>query len=109
MRLEGRRALMTGGRRGLARAIAAALVQAGASVAISHEGAADAGEAAATAAAIGATAAIPVDLADPAVPAALLAAATVRLGGPVGILVCNAAFEQRIPLDDINPLDADRH
>ena len=45
MMLAGRRALVTGGRRGLGRAIAAALAHAGAAVAISHEGAHDAAEA----------------------------------------------------------------
>jgi NAD(P)-dependent dehydrogenase (short-subunit alcohol dehydrogenase family) len=109
LRLDGRRALVTGGRRGLGRAIAQALVRAGAAVAISHEGEADAAEAAATAAAIGAAAALPADLADPAAPAALVAAAAAALGGPLGILVCNAAFEQRVPLEAIDPLEADRH
>jgi NAD(P)-dependent dehydrogenase (short-subunit alcohol dehydrogenase family) len=109
MMLAGRRALVTGGRRGLGRAIAAALAQAGAAVAISHEGAHDAAEAAATASAIGARTALPADLADPAAPAALVQAAAAALGGPLGILVCNAVFEQRVPLEAIDPLDADRH
>ncbi|WP_426959199.1 SDR family NAD(P)-dependent oxidoreductase [Muricoccus radiodurans] len=109
LRLEGRRALVTGARRGLGRAIAAALVQAGAAVAISHEGMHDQAEAAATAAAIGATAAIPADLADPAAPAGLVRAASDRLGGPLGILVCNAAYERRTALADITAEEADLH
>ncbi|MDB5370318.1 MAG: transcriptional antiterminator [Roseomonas sp.] len=107
--LGGRRALVTGGRRGLGRVIAAALVRAGARVAIFHEGPDDAGEAAVTAAAIGSDAVLPADLADTAATRALVAAATQRLGGPVGILVCDAAFEQRVLLDAMVADEIDRH
>jgi NAD(P)-dependent dehydrogenase (short-subunit alcohol dehydrogenase family) len=107
--LTGRRALVTGGRRGLGKAIAAALVQSGARVAISHEGPSDAAEATATARAIGAVAALPADLADPSAPALLIEAAAASLGGAPDVLVCNAAFEQRVPLDAIDPLEADLH
>jgi glucose 1-dehydrogenase len=109
LNLAGRRALVTGGRRGLGKAIAAALVQAGADVAISHEGAGDAAEARETAAAIGALDALPADLADPLAPAQLLHAATAALGGEPDLLICNAAFEQRVALEAIDPLDADLH
>ncbi len=100
-RLDGQSALVTGGRRGLGRAIAAALAASGARVAISHEGAHDEAEARATAEAIGA-AALPADLADPTVPEALVATAARSLGG-LRILVCNAAAERRESLAEITP------
>jgi glucose 1-dehydrogenase len=109
LNLTGRRALVTGGRRGLGKAIAAALVQAGADVAISHEGTGDAAEARETATAIGALAALPADLADPLAPERLLQAATAALGGEPDLLICNAAFEQRVALEAIDPLEADLH
>ena len=99
-RLDGRRALVTGARRGLGRAIAQALVEAGARVVISHEGSADMAEAAASATAIGASAALPADLAAPEAPAALIAATAALLGG-LDILVCNAAAERREALEEI--------
>jgi NAD(P)-dependent dehydrogenase (short-subunit alcohol dehydrogenase family) len=105
-RLDGRRALLTGGRRGLGRAIAAGLVQAGARVVLSHEGAADAAEAAATAREIGAEAALPADLSQPGAPAALVAAAVAALGG-LDILVCNAAAERREALEEVAAETAD--
>jgi NAD(P)-dependent dehydrogenase (short-subunit alcohol dehydrogenase family) len=107
--LAGRRALVTGGRRGLGRAIAAALAASGAQVAISHEGSADAAEATAAAVDIGAAAVLPADLADPAATRQLIASAAHRLGGPIGILVCNAAFEYRAPLAELEAADMDRH
>lgn len=108
LRLDGRAALVTGARRGLGRAIAAALVQAGARVAISHEGERDRAEAEATAAAIGAAHLLAGDLSDPAVPAAMVAEAARRLGG-LGILVCNAAVDIREDLEEIHAERADLH
>jgi NAD(P)-dependent dehydrogenase (short-subunit alcohol dehydrogenase family) len=99
-RLHGAPALVTGGRRGLGRAIAAALVGCGARVAISHEGAHDAEETEATAKAIGAVAMLPGDLRRPDAPAALIAEAAKALGG-LRILVCNAAAERRESLTEI--------
>ena len=101
-RLDGAAALVTGGRRGLGRAIAAALAASGARVAISHEGTADAAEAAATLRAIGGVAALPADLRLPEAPATLIAAAVAALGG-LRILVCNAAAERREALSEITP------
>jgi glucose 1-dehydrogenase len=101
-RLDGQAALVTGGRRGLGRAIAAALVASGARVAISHEGAHDAAEAAATVQAIGAVAALAADLRRPDAPAELIAAAAGLLGG-LRVLVCNAAAERREALTEITP------
>jgi NAD(P)-dependent dehydrogenase (short-subunit alcohol dehydrogenase family) len=99
-RLDGRRALVTGARRGLGRAIAAAFVQAGARVAISHVDESDAVEARATAAAIGALA-LPADLSRPGAGEALIAAAATALGG-LDILVCNAAAERRETLPEMS-------
>lgn len=99
--LHGAPALVTGGRRGLGRAIAAALVGAGARVAISHEGAHDAAETEATARGIGAVA-LPGDLSQPGTPARLVDATAATLGG-LRILVCNAAHERRESLDAITP------
>ena len=109
LRLDGRNALVTGARRGLGRAIAAMLAGAGAAVAISHEGGHDADEAQETGRAIGAAAVVAADLSDPAAPGRLLQDATSRLGGPVGILVCNAAFERRVALDAMAAEETDLH
>ena len=107
--LAGQRALVTGARRGLGRAIAAAMVACGARVAISHEGPGDAAEAAVTAAAIGAAAALPADLTDPDAAPALIRAAADALGGPLRLLVLNAAYERRVALDAMRADDTDRH
>ena len=107
LRLDGRRALVTGARRGIGRAIAAMFVEAGASVAISHEGEHDAFEARETGRVIGTAAVIAADLSDPAAPARLMQDATRCLGGPIGILVCNAAVDRRIVMADLAVEDID--
>jgi NAD(P)-dependent dehydrogenase (short-subunit alcohol dehydrogenase family) len=99
--LHGAAALVTGGRRGLGRAIAAALAGAGARVAIGHEGTQDEAEAETTARAIGAVA-LPADLSQPDAPARLIEATVATLGG-LRILVCNAAHERREVLEAITP------
>jgi NAD(P)-dependent dehydrogenase (short-subunit alcohol dehydrogenase family) len=99
-RLDGRAALVTGARRGLGRAIAASLAEAGARVTITHQGDADRMEAEETAHAIGAAHLLAGDLADPDVPAHLVNHAAARMGG-LQILVCNATYERRESLDQI--------
>ena len=90
--LSGRSAIVTGGNRGLGRAIATALAQAGAAVAIMARDEAKNREAVAELEALGARAvAIRVDLTDrPALKPAFDAAE--RALGPVDILVNNAGF-----------------
>jgi NAD(P)-dependent dehydrogenase (short-subunit alcohol dehydrogenase family) len=107
--LARRRALVTGARRGLGRAIAAALVAAGARVAISHQDETDAAEAAATAAAIGAEAVLAADLARPGAGEALAEAAARALGGSPGLLVLNAAYERRATLEEARAEEIDLH
>ena len=82
--LEGKTALVTGGSRGIGRAIAEELARAGAAVVIGYRSGAD--EAAAVAAAIGGTA-IQADVADPADAARL-----VEEAGDLDILVNNAGL-----------------
>lgn len=89
--LEGRRALVTGGSRGIGRAICLELARAGASVAVNYRAAEAA--AAETVAAIradgGEAVAIPGDVAEAEQAAALVKAAAAELGG-LDILVNNA-------------------
>lgn len=82
--LEGKTALVTGGSRGIGRAIAEELARAGAAVVIGYRSGAD--EAATVAAAIGGTA-IQADIADPADAARL-----VEEAGDLDILVNNAGL-----------------
>ncbi|MBI2298896.1 MAG: 3-oxoacyl-ACP reductase FabG [Armatimonadetes bacterium] len=91
MTLDGRRALVTGGGRGIGRAIALALAEAGADVAVNYKtSAAAAAEVAAAIAGLGRRAvALQADVADEAAVKALLAAAEQELGG-LDILVNNA-------------------
>ena len=85
--LRGRRAIVTGGSKGLGRAIAAELLAEGASVVICSRNAA---ELEATAAELGgAVTALPCDVTDPAQVESFMTAATAALGG-ADILVNNA-------------------
>ena len=102
-RLEGRSAVVTGGARGIGRAIVERLAAEGARVAIGYvEGP---GEAGALATRIGGGAiAVPCDVTDPA----SIEAAVIRIDrelGPVAILVNNAGVLERTPFLE---LDAER-
>lgn len=97
-RIEGRRAIVTGGAGGIGGAIAARLAASGADVAILDL---PSDQATATAAAIDGTI-HPVDLADPADTAAAVAAAIAQLGG-VDILVNSAGVFRLLPLLEITP------
>lgn len=95
-RLDRRRALITGGSRGIGRAIALALAGAGADVAIHYLDRANEAQAVATTArAFGVRASIVVgDLARPAMGRQIVEAARTDLGG-IDILVVNASVESR--------------
>jgi 2-deoxy-D-gluconate 3-dehydrogenase len=94
-RLDGRVALVTGATRGLGRAMALALAEAGADV-VCH-GLPRADDTAAEVAALGRRAvALSADLADPAAQAGLVAEAEAALG-PLDILVNNAGIIRRAP------------
>jgi NAD(P)-dependent dehydrogenase (short-subunit alcohol dehydrogenase family) len=88
--LTGRRAIVTGGTKGLGKAIAAELLTEGADVVICSRHEADLGEVAAELAALGGKiTALPCDVTDPGQVGSFVAAAAETLGG-VDILVNNA-------------------
>ena len=91
--LEGRRALVTGGSRGIGRAICLELARAGASVAVNYNASEDAARevVAAIEAEGGVAVALPGDIADSDQAAALVKAAAAELGG-LDILVNNAGI-----------------
>jgi NAD(P)-dependent dehydrogenase (short-subunit alcohol dehydrogenase family) len=106
--LRGRRAVVTGGGRGLGRAIARRLAEAGASVLI---GDVDAASAEATAAELsaeggGTVVAAPLDVADPASVVAAVGAAVERLGG-LDIWVNNAGVYPSKPVLEMSDADWD--
>jgi NAD(P)-dependent dehydrogenase (short-subunit alcohol dehydrogenase family) len=99
--LAGRRALVTGGSRGIGRAIAEALIASGARVAVHYREHGDAAEAVAGRGA--GSCSIAADLSDPRACATLVERAISALGG-LDLLVNNAGVALESPIDD--PLDA---
>src|SRR6476646_3857484 len=104
----GRRALVTGGGRGIGRAIALALAECGADVAVNYrERAGDAEAVVAAVRGLGRKAiAVQADVSRGAAVAALVARAEAELGG-VDILVNNAGVALRRGLDDLTEEDFD--
>lgn len=107
-RLDGRRALVTGGGKGLGKVIATALAQAGADVAIASRTLADCESAAAEIAKLTGrkTHAIAADVSRSAEVAGLIAAAQGALG-PLDILVNNAGINVRAPAHEMTERDWD--
>jgi 3-oxoacyl-[acyl-carrier protein] reductase len=108
-RLDGRVALVTGASRGIGRAIALALAQHGAKVAVNYLS--RAGDADAVTAAIrangGAAIVVKADVSARAQVEAMIAGVTAQLG-PVDILINNAGIAVRRDLDDLTEADFDR-
>jgi 3-oxoacyl-[acyl-carrier protein] reductase len=109
IRLDGRVALVTGASRGIGRAIAFALAEQGARVAVNYVS--RAGDADAVVSAIransGAAAAVRADVSNGAEVDALIADVTTQLGS-VDILVNNAGIAVRRGIDDLTEADFDR-
>lgn len=108
-RLTGRKALVTGGARGIGAAVARRLAADGADVAINYRSSGDAAEAlAAEIAAVGRRAvALKADVSEPDQIRLLADEAAEALGG-LDILVSNAGIEYFGKLDDVTPADFDR-
>jgi NAD(P)-dependent dehydrogenase (short-subunit alcohol dehydrogenase family) len=101
-RLDGETAIVTGGDRGIGRAIARGLAEAGADVVVANRDA-EAGRSAAEAIADATdveTAAVPTDVTDPEDPPALAEATVERFGG-VDVLVNNAGVTLNTPAEEM--------
>lgn len=107
MSLAGKVALVTGGSRGIGRAIALALAGQGARVAVCHPGDAKAAEVAAEIEALSGGISVQADVSDEAQVQALFDAVNDRLG-PVDILVNNAGILYESPLAETAAADFDR-
>jgi NAD(P)-dependent dehydrogenase (short-subunit alcohol dehydrogenase family) len=107
-RIDGKRALVTGGGRGLGRVISQALAEAGADVAVASRQIADCQTAAKeiTQATGRKTLGVSVDVTD-ASSVDKMAATVEKELGPVDILVNNAGINIRAPISDINEEDWD--
>jgi 3-oxoacyl-[acyl-carrier protein] reductase len=107
--LDGRVALVTGSSRGIGKAIARALAERGAGVAVNYVR--RAGEADAVAAAIrasgGKAVAVKANVSERAAIEAMMAVVTAQLG-PVDVLVNNAGVAIRRSIDDLTEADFDR-
>lgn len=108
-RLTGRKALVTGGARGIGAAVARRLAADGADVAINYRSSGDAAEAlAAEITAVGRRAvALKADISEPDQIRRLADESAEALGG-LDILVSNAGIEYFGKLDDVTPADFDR-
>ena len=105
LNLTGKRALVTGGSRGIGRSIVELLAARGASVAFTYGKSADAANELAQK--VGGHA-IQADAADPGAAAASVAEAVEKLGGPIDILVNNAGVFLLGPIGEMQRGDFDR-
>jgi NAD(P)-dependent dehydrogenase (short-subunit alcohol dehydrogenase family) len=103
LRLDGKRALVTGAGRGIGLGAAAALAEAGAHVVLAARSASEIEDAAAAIrASDGAAEALPMDVAD-----IELAAARIAAAGPFDVLVNNAGTNRPAPFQDVAVADFD--
>jgi 3-oxoacyl-[acyl-carrier protein] reductase len=109
VRLDGKVAVVTGGSRGIGRAVAVRLAAEGAAVAVNYRTRADAAESLVAELTAGGARAVALraDVSDPAATGELMDRAADALGG-LHILVSNAGIEHFGALDELTPADFDR-